>query len=225
MPSGMNDRMRRSFARSCSSMRCDLTSRLRLMSLKAVATSASSSLEPASTCTPSSPAAIRCAAVLSRRSGRTKIWASTSESRQTKMIMPAVERMRLRVKSSTGTSASAEVSCATITQFRPSTAERRVRGEAVATEVVALEERAVLARERPRHRLARDRLLQQRVAVLHAQRGRGRRRGPRRRHPPRTRRDPHAAGARWTASSGPRRRGRSRRSCRDRCPPTRRRRS
>ena len=91
------------------------------MSLKAVATSASSSLEPASTCTPSSPAAMRCAAVLSRRSGRTKTCASTSESRQTKMIMPAVERMRLRVKSSTGTSASAEVSCATITQFRPST--------------------------------------------------------------------------------------------------------
>ena len=169
------------------------------MSLKAVATSASSSLEPASTCTPSSPRGDPLRGGLEpaqrphedlreheREQADEDDHGGGREDQVAGEVLDGHQRLGRGLLRDDHPVQAVDV-------------ERRVRGEAVAAEVVALEQRAVLAGERLRHGVARDRLLQQRVAVLHAQRGGGRReaRGDgilldtRRGHP--------AAAARWTA--------------------------
>jgi hypothetical protein len=87
------------------------------MSLNAAATSASSSLDPALTCTPTSPPAIRLAASRNRRSGRTTIPAMMRENSETMSTMIADDNTRFWVNSSTGANASSLSISATMIQL------------------------------------------------------------------------------------------------------------
>ena len=89
------------------------------MSLKAAATSESSSLCSACTCTPSSPAAMRRAASRSLRNGRTAKCASSSEMSDTMITRIAHEIARRAAKSLSGAKASSASIWATTTQFSP----------------------------------------------------------------------------------------------------------
>ena len=190
------------------------------MSLNAAATSASSSLSPAFTCTPVSPAAMRRAASRSRRSGRTASPAMITEMSDTIATMIADDSASLLREVVDRGERLARVD---LGDDRPLQAVRpngRVGRDGLGAEVVARRDGADVARQRLAHRLGAHRL-QQQASRRSTRRGRPPPAGARPR--PRVGCSPSGSSTRCatpTASSGCRRRppGTPRRSRRVRSP-------